>query len=822
MAKLIVESGGDRREYTLPDPCRIGRDAENDIVLNDGGASRRHCRIAQDGGHWILEDLHSANGTFKNEERIDRTRLADGDVVRIGASTLRFSSSGAASAVDAGGGDELEISLEDPGSGGAGTGGWILIGVTGEVRGKRFELSGARLTLGRKNTNTVALVDTKVSGVHCEVVFEGGKPVLRDLGSTNGTFLEGKRIDEIALSHGDRFGVGECVFVVADKAEPEPELERRDDESERTIIEGPDFRKPARPASAKAGATAADGMDELLKADLSAVKSGSSALQFIVLLLFVGGIGGAGWYYMQMKSKAAGVGRVVPAADNLLGERWSFESTDEAPAPSSAWNLAADDAEGFSTAVAKAKSGEGSLRAQFTSGAVAELRETLTAAQRRYEFSGFARTSGEATASLVAEFTRSDDPSYRLRSVVASGQSAAFAKLAGSVVPPSDADGFTLKLVGAGNGGEVVFDDLSITAGSNERPSPQAAGAFEVETFGDNVLYRRNGETLIRALPILITGAENKRFDGGLFRAGDSILCGPAGAYKVTDQVAPTAKKITQTIAVSGDASRVSSIQLPFQLRGALLEHDVNVLSSARGLEPYRDSFELDGVMALVVGKGATRMRITLTPAVHVKANRDEKRFELLLSIPTGTPQLKIETQIDFVDEVVDAAKAKEAAEQSFKHGALGDTLAQLKAIRDTYAFDENALAAAEQIRQSVEVEIEKQKKSVTAAAARARYLKSESSYVEALTMASDAAKRLKGTEGAALVEAEIGRLKTEADVLLAERRKTDGERLLSRIKTAVAQNPPKQLVAKAIGDYLQNYANPDIAAAAKTLLEKK
>jgi len=227
--ELTIAEGkgrGQRFEFDSPD-ITIGRDAENDVVLNDGGSSRRHCRIARDGEQWILEDLRSANGTFKNEERIDRSRLVEGDVVRIGNTTLRFMAGDAATRDG-----DLEISLEDPGSGGGDSkaGGWVLIGVTGEVSGKRFELTGQRLTLGRKNTNTVALVDAKVSGVHCEVVFEGGKPVLRDLGSTNGTFLEGKRIDEIALSHGDRFGVGECVFVVADKSEPEPELVRRDEE----------------------------------------------------------------------------------------------------------------------------------------------------------------------------------------------------------------------------------------------------------------------------------------------------------------------------------------------------------------------------------------------------------------------------------------------------------------------------------------------------------------------------------------------------------------------------------------------------------------
>jgi pSer/pThr/pTyr-binding forkhead associated (FHA) protein len=62
----------------------IGRGDENDIVLAGGQVSRRHARIASDGGQYILHDLGSKNGTFLNGERVTAPRpLQHGDVIAL-------------------------------------------------------------------------------------------------------------------------------------------------------------------------------------------------------------------------------------------------------------------------------------------------------------------------------------------------------------------------------------------------------------------------------------------------------------------------------------------------------------------------------------------------------------------------------------------------------------------------------------------------------------------------------------------------------------------------------------------------------------------
>lgn len=71
----------------------IGRDAARcDLVLDDPAASREHARIQWERGQFVLYDLASANGTWVNNRRIQRQPLMDGDVIRIGDTTMVFKS----------------------------------------------------------------------------------------------------------------------------------------------------------------------------------------------------------------------------------------------------------------------------------------------------------------------------------------------------------------------------------------------------------------------------------------------------------------------------------------------------------------------------------------------------------------------------------------------------------------------------------------------------------------------------------------------------------------------------------------------------------
>lgn len=81
-----------RAGYPLTRPLTIiGRESNADILINDLSVSRKHAQILYTGGGFILKDLDSNNGTFINNQRIEETYLADGDMVTIGEMKFVFS-----------------------------------------------------------------------------------------------------------------------------------------------------------------------------------------------------------------------------------------------------------------------------------------------------------------------------------------------------------------------------------------------------------------------------------------------------------------------------------------------------------------------------------------------------------------------------------------------------------------------------------------------------------------------------------------------------------------------------------------------------------
>jgi hypothetical protein len=83
----LERSDGSR--IVVRDGLRIGRSRENDVVVRDGRASRRHARIVADAGAFAIEDVGSSNGTFVDGEPARRARLVPGATVTIGDTLLR-------------------------------------------------------------------------------------------------------------------------------------------------------------------------------------------------------------------------------------------------------------------------------------------------------------------------------------------------------------------------------------------------------------------------------------------------------------------------------------------------------------------------------------------------------------------------------------------------------------------------------------------------------------------------------------------------------------------------------------------------------------
>ena len=90
-ASLMIREGEERRQMALgPEPLAIGRDPQNDIVLDDRRVSRKHSEIRVRLGRYTLYDLQSTNGTYVNGRRVAEIVLSDGDRIAIGGVELLF------------------------------------------------------------------------------------------------------------------------------------------------------------------------------------------------------------------------------------------------------------------------------------------------------------------------------------------------------------------------------------------------------------------------------------------------------------------------------------------------------------------------------------------------------------------------------------------------------------------------------------------------------------------------------------------------------------------------------------------------------------
>ncbi|HEY5729951.1 MAG TPA: FHA domain-containing protein [Anaerolineales bacterium] len=98
-----------------------------------------------------------------------------------------------------------------------------LIMRTGPTPGATFTLEGDQLNIGRDSTNEITINDAEISRRHARLTYQGGKYVLEDLGSTNGTFVNGQRLaGPRVLKAGEVVSFGEQIVLVFEVSTNDP------------------------------------------------------------------------------------------------------------------------------------------------------------------------------------------------------------------------------------------------------------------------------------------------------------------------------------------------------------------------------------------------------------------------------------------------------------------------------------------------------------------------------------------------------------------------------------------------------------------------
>jgi len=75
---------------------------------------------------------------------------------------------------------------------------------------------GNKITVGRNKSNQMVLPSQSVSNFHAQIYFEDGRYMLEDLDSTNGTFINGIKVNKKSLQPGDEVRISQTVLIVSD------------------------------------------------------------------------------------------------------------------------------------------------------------------------------------------------------------------------------------------------------------------------------------------------------------------------------------------------------------------------------------------------------------------------------------------------------------------------------------------------------------------------------------------------------------------------------------------------------------------------------
>ncbi|MEU0220669.1 FHA domain-containing protein [Streptomyces sp. NPDC006265] len=269
MPELVLESNG--RTWTL-DPSRaysLGRDPQGDVVFDDARVSWRHATVSFNGRSWVIEDHGSTNGTFVQGQRIHQMELGPGSAVNLGNATdgPRLNLSGAAASVatpqaqpqqqpyaaqganpgwapqapaqqpphqqashpqaaqQAGWQQPQQAAAHIPQQQGPGgvAGAPPVYGDRSPTTFHQFSL-GRVMRIGRALENELVVSDLQVSRHHAEFhATPDGRMEIRDLGSHNGTYVNGQPIAKGGtqlLGPTDVVGVGHSTFrIVGDRLE---------------------------------------------------------------------------------------------------------------------------------------------------------------------------------------------------------------------------------------------------------------------------------------------------------------------------------------------------------------------------------------------------------------------------------------------------------------------------------------------------------------------------------------------------------------------------------------------------------------------------
>lgn len=616
---------------------------------------------------------------------------------------------------------------------------YVLEILDGDRAGETVPLAEQRITLGRKASCTLPLNDEKVSSEHAEVVFEDGRHVLRDLNSRNGTFLDGRKVDEVILTAFDTFHIGRVRLQFKEAgAEPGLALHRI-------------------------------GQDRLQR---TGRRRGALGLAVVVVLL----AGAGAWYTWRIEqTETAGPGAArsmsVPrVASNKLGvgadncedlEQWELSVSGSGFEPG---GPARSGATALMARRLAALEGEGEPAPQDH--ALARVAEVVTVVPGEHlRLTGHLQTAGGGTGALRLRFLSTAEPGTALWTGTAPAEYDSYEEVSLEVAVPPGTDRAQVEVLALlpAEDAEVLVDDLALVAGGAGTAIDLSAKACTVAGVGGGIELRAGQSIVVwRVAPSVAGGPLQGLSAAGLLGFSDAGL-----------DLGVTADEQGFHLQCRGDA-QPGGFELVF---GSAAAAGVRLRGGESAFTAAASDFEAD-VRELLLGAGPSRLLVRAPEARAATGKWVGDRF-----VVTFDGVAALDLVVSFDAERRAAQEAWRVAQELRDAGQLGEALDRLRELIDITPHDASLVSKALRLRSEMLSGIGQRVDELRAELRLAEFFKTRGEYVrigqelDAL-VAAYGERDVPQLEGVAEMRQQVADHLAALDSARDERRKADLEAL--------------------------------------------
>lgn len=650
--------------------------------------------------------------------------------------------------------------------------------------GVRQPIPPTGLAVGRNDDNDLVLAHPSVSGRHARFELESEVVTVVDLGSTNGTTVDGRKVETRELAHGDVIVLGQVELVFEDTQVAE-------------TLAGPS--KPARKRpSGPAVANAGEGLRKLSGDALS----GSGRRSTLLLVLFLVSLGAAGWAGMRWFDSQKGEGpshslQVVKRNGNLISDP-SFEAAQGAPKGWNDWE--AGNATFFADRIWRHR-GELGFGVELAGGQAARCDSPALRINpgQRLSLEAACSVEGPVVAQLGLAFENSSKPGTSIVqwASVRSGQDSQGADreegfapqsmqahvppgfdrvrvvLAASAQASNGESQGAANMAATGNGevdgadalpaaallagGSVAFDDLVLLSSPSSEPEPARFGEYEFWSDDSHSSVLMHVDKLrLRAF----AGVSRER----------RLVERPEGyESKLVIEVMP----VGFDVVLSKDAR-----YLNFIVDGALAAERL-AASGEGGYSEESAGFERRDVTSFLMGRGTGLLLLAFESPVSIRTKAlPGSDGDLAVSIDLGSLR-RLRIQSSFHEERQEAESLARKARSFEREGKLGQALQAWAGVLDETPYEDQLVAEAQEVRSRLTREALDRTDRLRESFERAKFFRLADIYRRVAASATELAAIYAGTE----VETMVLSFRAEVDAALAAFERTNDSQERERLE---------------------------------------